>query len=592
MAAITLDTPIAKKIPNRSLVIHDNLPVLAAMPDACVDLIYLDPPFNSKRQYSNVLNIPAEYAESLYQDRHSMGDTTVTVGFSDTWSMDTLVPADPANAPSLGSRRRRNAAATVELKPNPNWKPVWLTAVAIAYPELHAVLTSAGQAQDSQLQGYLTFMSVRLLEMRRILKDTGSIYLHCDPTAGHYLKAVMDCIFGKENFRNEVVWKRHSGRSDAKRFGRVHDTLLFYSASSRYTWNRQYLPHDPDYVRRNYKNEDSLGIWSPADLTATGRSGGDSGEPWRGVDPGKFDNHWRTPIIGGMNDFIIKHSLIEGWPQAFPTVRERLDALDAAGLIYWPEKGSMPRLKRYLDSTQGKAVEDIFTDIPPVQYNSRENTEFPTQKPLALLERVIRASSNAGDVVLDPFCGCATSCVAAEKLGRRWIGIDVGQEAYNQVIQRMRETMQLGSPELPLLLEAQEHIAHFGADFPGISPDYRIAPRQARGSGRGQRAAEPGRREPIPDPIKRELYGIQEGRCAGCGHPLPYHILTNDHITPRARGGTEEIGNLQLLCGSCNPKKGDSRTTQALWEINIAEGILIDPTWVKALWQRRFGRPA
>ena len=555
MAAITLDTPIAKKIPNRSLVIHDNLPVLAAMPDACVDLIYLDPPFNSKRQYSNVLNIPAEYAESLYQDRHSMGDTTVTVGFSDTWSMDTLVPADPANAPPLGSRRRRNAAATVELKPNPNWKPVWLTAVAIAYPELHAVLTSAGQAQDSQLQGYLTFMSVRLLEMRRILKDTGSIYLHCDPTAGHYLKAVMDCIFGKENFRNEVVWKRHSGRSDAKRFGRVHDTLLFYSASSRYTWNRQYLPHDPDYVRRNYKNEDSLGLWRAADLTATSRSGGDSGEPWRGVDPGLVERHWSTPIIGGMSDFIIKHSLIEGWPQAFPTVHERLDALDAAGLIYWPEKGSMPRLKRYLDSTQGKAVEDIFTDIPPVQYNSRENTQFPTQKPLALLERVIRASSNAGDVVLDPFCGCATSCVAAEKLGRRWIGIDVGQEAYNQVIQRMRETMQLGSPELPLLLEAQEHIAHFGADFPGISPDYRIA-RARPGGGAGDK----GRRNPAagsrsPTRLSGNCTAYKRGAAPAAAIPCPITSLPTTTLPPGPGAAPRKLATCNCFAAAAIPRK-------------------------------------
>ena len=502
MDAIIGDTPITKKIPNRSLVIHDNLPVLAAMPDACVDLIYLDPPFNSKRQYSNVLNIPAAYAESLYQDRHSMGNTTVVAEFSDTWSMDALVPADPTNVKLRGRRRGRQTAESVEtvaMKPNPNWKPIWLTAIAITYPELHAVLTSAGQAQDSQLQGYLTFMSVRLLEMRRVLKDTGSVYLHCDPTASHYLKSVMDCIFGHANFQNEFIWYYGGGGASKRRWARKHDVLLFYSNGRKWTFNA-------DEVRVPHK-------WVDGQLRADGSE--------RSVSAGKLPD-----------DVYALHSVMP-----------------------W----------------------------------AAERTGYPTQKPLALLDRIIKASSNAGDVVLDPFCGCATACVSAEKLGRRWIGIDVGQEAYNQVVRRMQETMQIGSPETPLLVKPEEHITRFGSDFPGISPDYRIAPRRVKG--RGQRATEPSRREPIPDPIKRELYGIQEGRCAGCGHPLPYHILTNDHITPRARGGTEEIGNLQLLCGSCNPKKGDSRTTQALWEINIAEGILIDPTWVKNLWQRRFGKP-
>ena len=251
------------------------------------------------------------------------------------------------------------------------------------------------------------------------MKPTGSIYLHCDPTAGHYLKLLMDAIFGHGNFRNEVVWKRTAGRSDGKRFGRVHDTILFYAGHGA-TWNRQHTAHDPDYVARSYRNEDERGRWQSADLTASGPRFGESGEPWQGIDPGKVGRHWNTPTQGGMNYFIIGKGLIPDWPDHYLTVQSRLDALDAAGLIAWPKHGDgMLRLKRYLESTTGIAVEDVFTDIGKLEASAKEKIGYPTQKPLALLERLIKASSNEGDVVLDPFCGCATACVAADRLGRR-----------------------------------------------------------------------------------------------------------------------------------------------------------------------------
>ena len=218
--------------------------------------------------------------------------------------------------------------------------------------------------------------------------------------------------------------------------------LLFYSHSDSHTWNTQYQPHGEDYVRKAYRNEDERGRWRSADLTASGLRSGESGEPWRGIDPGDVGNHWRTPTQGGMNDFIMEHVLIPDWPEAYPGVHTRLDALDAAGLIAWPKSGKgMPSLKRYLASTKGTAVEDIFADVNRLEAASKERVGYPTQKPLALLERIIKASSNEGDMVLDPFCGCATACVAADRLGRKWVGIDISPKAVELVNMRLQQTM-------------------------------------------------------------------------------------------------------------------------------------------------------
>ena len=329
---------------------------------------------------------------------------------------------------------------------------------------------------------------------------------------------------GRANFRNEVIWKRTAGRSDAKRYGRVHDVLLFYSHSDSYTWNTQYQPHGEDYVRKAYRNEDERGRWRSADLTASGLRFGESGEPWRGINPGDVGNHWRTPTQGGMNDFIMEHVLIPDWPEAYPGLHSRLDALDAAGLIAWPKSGKgMPSLKRYLASTKGTAVEDIFADVNRLEAASKERVGYPTQKPLALLERIVKASSNEGDNVLDPFCGC----VAADKLGRKWVGTDISPKAVELVNMRLQQAM--GS------------LFHHGyvtarTDIP--------------------------RRTDIEAPIpyrqnKHVLFGQQEGLCNGCKGDFPFKLFEVDHRVPRSRGGTDHLDNLQLLCSSCNRIKGD-----------------------------------
>lgn len=262
---------------------------------------------------------------------------------------------------------------------------------------------------------------------------------------------------------------------------------------------------------------------------------------WRGVDPNEKGNHWRTPTQGGMNDYIIKRNLIPGWPNAYPSVHARLDALDKHGLIHWPQRGSMPSLKRYLASTKGTAATDLWTDINRLESASKEYVGYPTQKPLALLERIIKASSNEGDMVLDPFCGCATACIAAERLGRKWIGIDISPLAADLVQSRMQT-------ELGLLFYGSHR-----TDIPRRTDLGEIPPYNSMEN-------------------RKWLYGEQGGFCLGCGHHFQMRNLTIDHIIARSRGGTDHISNLQLLCGACNSTKGKDSQAELLVRL-VHKGI-------------------
>ena len=352
--------------PENRLLFGDNLGLMQRMPVASVDLIYLDPPFKSDRNYN-----------LLYRTLTGRPVPEQEEAFCDTWELDAEKEHIARTMPVL-MRDKGVPDAYVEF-----WR-LWMDALRHTQPRLMA---------------YLVYMVQRLLHMRPLLKSHGSIYLHCDPTASHYIKVMMDAIFGHENFASEVVWKRTSAHSSANRPGAVHDVLLMYRKGKQSTWNKIY--HTQHYIDEFYSHHDPDGrCWRRSDLTGAGTSKGVSGDPWRGIDVTAKGRHWAYRP-------------------------EELDRLDQAGKIHWPKKtGGMPMLKRYLDEQPGVPLQDVWTDIKPIHNLSRERLGYPTQKPRALVERIIQASSNPGDVVLDPFCGCGTTVYAAHETGRRWIGID------------------------------------------------------------------------------------------------------------------------------------------------------------------------
>ena len=271
------------------------------------------------------------------------------------------------------------------------------------------------KAYQDKLRGaqFIEFLRKRLILMHELLASDGAIYIHLDWRKCHYIKTILDEIFGETNFQNEIIWQRLSARSDSKTYNHIHEVIYFYTKSQNFAFNTQYTEYSKEYIKKFYRFKDKdARLYSIADLTARGLSGGESGLPWRGIDPAKLGNHWKVKI-------------------------STLEELDKQGKIYWPPKGKMPRLKMYLDERKGRPLQSIWDDISLVQYASSENFNYPTQKPEVLVERIIKASSNPGDIVLDAFVGSGTTCAVAEKLGRRWIGIDCGKLAIYTIQKRM-----------------------------------------------------------------------------------------------------------------------------------------------------------
>jgi len=395
-----------------TLYTNDNLFILHGMNSNLVDLIYLDPPFNSKRTYSAPI-----------------GSKAAGASFKDMWT----------------------------------WKDVneaYLETLADKYPSLTKFIVSIGGIHSKAMMAYLTYMAQRIIEMHRILKDTGSLYLHCDPTASHYLKILLDEIFGKNCFRNEIVWDYSFRQMDLKKFfNRKHDIILFYSKSNE---NIFFMP----------KTE-----WTREDFIKTKRQAVHVGEDGR--------------------EFI--------WQDA--------------------GRGKSKAYKRYIDDVlaNGKAISDVWS-MPILNSSSKERTGYPTQKPLAILHRIIKASSNEGDIVFDPFCGCATTCVAAQQLGRRWIGIDIEKQAASVLVERLSND------------------AGLFKDF--VNTD--IVPKRTDIV------------EELPSAsVKERLYKEQNGLCNACGTKFDIRNLEIDHIVPKSKGGGDYYENYQLLCGSCNRIKGD-----------------------------------
>ena len=409
--------PVGPNFVNRTVWTGDNLDILRGINSASVDLIYLDPPFNSNRDYAA-----------------PVGSQAAGAAFKDTWTLSDLDTA-------------------------------WAGYIADEHPAVAYILSGAGMAHSRGMQSYLTMMAVRLLEMRRVLKPTGSLYLHCNQYAAHYLKQLLDAVFGAGNFITEVVWgygTPSGGRTAGKKPVKTHDTLLAYALSyGEHTYNIQFTPYSDRYLR------------------------------------------W------------FKHT-------------------DDDGRAYRTRSRNGKIIRQYLDESPGVPLSTVWADI--MQLSSRngwygvadsEIVGYPTQKPLALLERIIAASSNPGDVVLDPFCGCATACVAAEKLDRQWVGIDLSPKAVELVNERLRSEM--------------GDLFHYG--FVTARTD--IPQRTDIDTPKNYRQN------------RHVLYGQQEGRCNGCQSYFEFRHLEVDHIIPVSRGGTDHMENLQMLCGHCNRVKGD-----------------------------------
>ena len=388
-------------MPN-TLYYGDNLDILRRkLRDETVDLCYIDPPFNSKRNYFQIYN-------NIGKD-----DQAQAQAFMDTWTWNEFAIAGYGEI--ITNFEGRYTRQTIELLKG-----------------LKAVLG------DNGLLAYLISMTQRVNEIQRVLKPTGSFYLHCDPTASHYLKLVLDSVFCPKggDYLNEIIWKRTSAHSGAKRHGPVHDVLFFYSKSEQFIWNVQYEPYDERYVKSFFTHIDEKGrYWRRTDLTGPGLRKGDSCLPWQGYDPSAHGRHWQPPSYfyekyqSLTNDDLAKYNLIT-----------RLDRLQEIGLIHWPKKkGGMPQGKRLLEDAPGIPSQDIWIDIKAIHNISDERLGYPTQKPEALLERIIQASSNEGDTVLDAYCGCGTTVAVAQRLRRNWIGIDITYQSIAVILKRLED---------------------------------------------------------------------------------------------------------------------------------------------------------
>ena len=453
----------------------------------------------------------------------------------DSESIDLIATDPPFNKGVPTFEGTTKAGQNVKFKDVWNWNDdvhvEWTNAIADEHPSLFNVIRYANAAAGDDMGAFLCWMAVRMLEMHRVLKPTGSIYLHCDPTASHYLKAMMDAIFGRKNFRNEVVWHYggRGGKATARQFPRNHDVILFYSKNvGSHVHERQYTVRSftPKEARDQGYRQDENGRW------------------------------FKTAPRGNYTDASI-------------------EKLEAEGRIYRTSNGTV-RIKYFLNAgstdrvSEEVLIGDTWFDIQDMMHAPRkERTGYPTQKPLALYKRMIEASSNPGDIVLDPFAGCATTCVAAEQLGRQWIGIDIREESGGVIRERLER-------------EVSENMA-WGAIVrtPTEAPE--------RTDDREPAAPELVLESPKPNARRisvreaREQLIVRDGqRCQGCGWEPEYaDYLQVDHKKPKTLKGKDEMENYALLCDPCNRKKSNKLTLRELQNVRVEEGRMDGKWWEK-----------
>ena len=458
----------APNFKNRTLYHGDNLDFLRGMNSETVHLIATDPPFKKGRDFHATPNSLAAGAQ-----------------FQDRWSWRDDIQGD------------------------------WLSDIIKDHPEVWSVITTAKTVYGDDMAAYLCWLGVRLLEMWRILRSDGSLYLHIDHTAHAYVKTLLDAIFGCKNLRNEIVWSYNKWTNAAKYFQRNHDTLLFYSKSDKYTFNKQY-----------WMTKHKAKVLS------------------RGWDSNKVSGSIRQLLV--------------------------YDRKLAADEINKPKYDKVVYLD---DKPKGTAVSDVWSDIPYLSSRARERVGYPTQKPLALYERIIKASSNEGDMVLDPFCGCATTPVAAERLGRQWVGMDLWAEAHKIVLEQLeQEKLAVAEAEKA----KQPHLITFGdvhySQTAPVRTDHgeSAAPTLETPTGRVSRRYPPPRKQHENLLIELGAY------CQGCGNNYSFdpRVLEVDHVLPKTDGGTDAYANLTLLCPPCNKEKRDRLTLSGLQDQNRQKGYL------------------
>lgn len=353
----------------------DNLSVLReSIASESVDLVYLDPPFNSNASYGVLFKAPSGEQSAAQIE-----------AFDDTWHWN-----------------ERAEIAFDEVVTGPHSDASIL---------IRAMRSALG---ENDMMAYLAMMSVRLIELHRVLKPTGSLYLHCDPTASHYLKILLDAIIGPAMFRNEIIWRRANAHNDPKRFGRITDTILYYSKGKNPTWNSLHTPYREEYYESHFKKDEAGRYYRTVPLDAPRHGAGSPGLLY----------DWKGKMPAATRTWAVK--------------RETMEEYDRSGKLRYTKTGT-PTLLQFADEMPGVPLQNLWADIPPVNPQAAERLGYPTQKPVALLERILSASSNVGDVVLDPFCGCGTTVHAAQKLERQWIGIDVTHLAIGLIERRLKD---------------------------------------------------------------------------------------------------------------------------------------------------------
>ena len=483
---------------NRTLFLEDNLPVLRGLDSDSIDLIATDPPFNK--------GVPA------FKGKTKAGQN---VEFKDVWNWIDDVHVD------------------------------WLNEMSKRHPTLSNVILYTNAAAGDDMGAFLCWMAVRVLEMHRVLKPTGSMYLHCDQTASHYLKAMMDAIFGRKNFRNEIVWRRHNTKSNSTRgLPTNHDVIYRYSRDNEFTWNADAVrtPYDLD-------NLDAKALKLYPYTEPGGRRFG-------------FGSIL-APVQDASSSLTYE---LMGVTRTWRWTRERMQKAINDGVVVQRKPGNVPLQKRYLDEQKGRMLDSVWSDIKVLQGNSKEKTGYPTQKPLALYKRMIEASSNPGDMVLDPFAGCATTCVAAEQLGRQWIGIDIREESGDVIRERLENEVN-GSMAWNDIVRTPTTAPARTDDGAAAAPELFLESPKPK----EKRLSVPEARESL---VKRD--GL---RCRGCGWEPPYlDFMHVDHKKPKKLKGKESLSNFALLCEPCNRKKSYKLTLRELQDERIADGRM-DMDW-------------